>query len=295
MTDGLIAVSGASGGVGRRVARRLAHRGLPQRLIARDPSRLEAPPAAEVCTISGYHARTEVRRALDGVSTLFLIPATESPGRTSDQRATVEAAAEAGVRHIVYLSFLGASPESTFTFARDHWATEQDVRRTASAFTFLRMNTYLDFVPKLAGPDGLITGPAGDGRLSAVLRDDLADVAAAVLASAGDHAGKTYDVTGGQAFTLAEAAAEMSHASGRRITFRNQTPQEAYQTRSGSGAPSWEVEGWVSSYTAIAAGELAAVSDVVPRLAGHPPVTLAGYVTANPDSLAHVRRNGQRG
>jgi NAD(P)H dehydrogenase (quinone) len=289
MTDGLIAISGATGGVGRRVAQRLAHRGLHQRLIARDPARLEVPAAAEVRVIPGYHARTEVRRALDGVSTFFLIPATESPGRTSDHQATVEAAAEAGVRHIVYLSFLGASPESTFTFARDHWATEQDVRRTAPAFTFLRMNTYLDFVPKLAGPDGLISGPAGDGRVAAVLRDDLADVAAAVLASADEHVGKTYDVTGGEAFTLAEAAAEMSRVSGRRIVFRNQTLHEAYQARSGHGAAGWEVEGWISSYTAIAAGELAAVSDVVQRLAGHPPVTLAGYITANPESLAHVR------
>ena len=97
-------------------------------------------------------------------------------------------------------------------------------------------------------------------------------------------------MTGGAAFTLAEAAAEMSRVSGRGIVFRNQTLQEAYQARSGYGAPSWEVEGWVSSYTAIAAGELAPVSDVVQRLAGHPPVTLAGYVTANPESLAHVRR-----
>ena len=54
-----------------------------------------------------------------------------------------------------------------------------------------------------------------------------------MLASAGDHVGKTYNVTGGEAFTLAEAAAEMSRVSGRRIVFRNQTLQEAYQARSG--------------------------------------------------------------
>ena len=52
------------------------------------------------------------------------------------------------------------------------------------------MNMYLDFVPKLAGPDGVISGPAGDGRVSAVLRDDLADVAVAVLAEPDDHIGQ---------------------------------------------------------------------------------------------------------
>lgn len=148
-----------------------------------------------------------MRRALAGVGTLLLIPATEGKGRTGDHRTTVEAAVAAGVRHIVYLSFIGASPDCTFTLARDHWATEQDIRRIAPAYTLLRMNMYLDFVPQLAGPDGMISGPAGDGRVSAVLRDDLADVAVAVLAKPHGHIGQTYDGTGGESFTLAEVAA----------------------------------------------------------------------------------------
>jgi NAD(P)H dehydrogenase (quinone) len=185
------------------------------------------------------------------------------------------------VRHIVYLSFIGASPDATFTLARDHWATEQDIRRIAPAYTLLRMNTYLDFVPKLAGPHGVISGPAGDGHVSAVVRDDLADVAVAVLAAPDDHLGQTYDVTGGESFTLAEAAGVMSRVSGKQIVFHNETLEEAYQARGRYGALPSEVEGWVTSYTAIAAGELAAVSDTVLRLTGHPPVTLAEYIRAH--------------
>jgi uncharacterized protein YbjT (DUF2867 family) len=288
MANGLIAVTGATGGVGGRVARRLAARGNQQRLIVRDPKRLERFDGAEIRAIAGYHAAGDVRRALEGVSTLFLIPGTEGAGRTDQHRTAVEAAVVAGVEHIIFLSFLDASPSSTFTLARDHWATEEDVRRLAPRWTFLRMNTYLDFIPKLAGATGVISGPAGDGRVSAVLRDDLADVAAAVLTDPGEHASRTYDVTGGEAFTLAEAAAVMSEASGRRITFNNETLEEAYESRSRYGAPASDVDGWVSSYTAIAAGELARVSDTVGQLSGHKPVTLAEYIRANPDCLAHV-------
>ena len=229
-----------------------------------------------------------MRDALSGVTTLLLIPATEGEGRAGDHRTAVEAAVAAGVQHIVYLSFIGASPDCTFTLARDHWGTEQDIRRLAPAYTLLRMNTYLDFVPKLAGPDGVISGPAADGRVSAVLRDDLADVAVAVLTQPDDHIGQTYDVTGGESFTLAEAADVMSRASGKHIVFHNQTLEEAYEARARYGAPRSQVEGWVTSYTAIAAGELAAVSDTVQRLAGHPPVTLVGYLTTHPASLGHV-------
>lgn len=66
---------------------------------------------------------------------MLLIPAIEGEGRTGDHRTTVEAAVAAGVRHIVYLSFIGASPDFTFTLACDHWTTEQDIRRIAPAYT----------------------------------------------------------------------------------------------------------------------------------------------------------------
>ena len=285
---GLTAVTGATGEVGGRVARRLASRGLAQRVLVRDPTRMETLPDAEIRTIAGYHAGDEVRQALDGVSTLLLIPAHEGEGRAEAHRTMVQAALAEGVRQIVYISYVGASPDHTFTLAREHWVTEQDIRDTDLAFTFLRSSTYLDFVPKLVGSDGVISGPAGQGRVAAVSRDDLADVAVAVLSDPDAHIGRTYDVTGGESFTLAEAASVMSRASGKQIVFYDETLEEAYEARSRYGAPHSEVEGWVTSYTVIAAGELAAVSDTVPRLTGHPPITLAQYIRANPDSLAHV-------
>jgi NAD(P)H dehydrogenase (quinone) len=76
-TNGLIAVTGATGEVGGRVARRLASRGLAQRLIVRAPKRMEAIPGADVRAIAGYQVGTEVCRALSGVGTFKL---TDPPG-----------------------------------------------------------------------------------------------------------------------------------------------------------------------------------------------------------------------
>ena len=148
-----------------------------------------------------------MRAALEGAHTLFLVPAEESEDRVEQHRTAVDAAVAAGVERIVYLSFLNAAPDSTFTLARDHWATEEHIRAAGPAFTFLRMSLYLDFVPRMAA-DGVIAGPAGDGRVAAVARDDVAAVAAAVLTSDG-HDGQTYDVTGGEALTVSEIAAQL--------------------------------------------------------------------------------------
>jgi NAD(P)H dehydrogenase (quinone) len=276
--DELIAVTGATGAVGGRVAARLAERGVAQRLVVRDPSRAPQLTAAEVrAAPGGFGDADGMRDALVGAHTLLLVPAAEAPDRVQQHITAVDAAAAAGVQRIIYVSFLNASPDATFTLVRHHYATEQRVRATGVPFTFLRMSLYLDFLPSMVGDDGVIRGPAGGGHVAPVLRDDLADVAVAVLTGDG-HDGQTYDVTGRDRFTFAEAAATMSRITGRRIAFEDETLEQAYASRAGYGAPDWEVEGWVTSYAAVAAGELDVVTDTVRRLAGHEPVTLAEYV-----------------
>jgi NAD(P)H dehydrogenase (quinone) len=283
--DGAIAVTGATGAVGSRLAARLAQVGVDQRLIVRDAARAPQLERAEVRRASGYGAFAEMRAALEGAATLFLIPAAEAPDRVEQHIAAVDAAVEAGVQRIVYLSFVGASADDTFTLGRDHWHTEQHVRSVGVPSTFLRMSLYMDFIPSMVQPDGVIRGPAGDGRVAAILRADVAAAAAAVLTSEG-HDGRTYDLTGPEAFSLAEAAALMSLVSGRTIRYHAETDDEAFASRAGYCAPEFEIRGWVSSYWAIRAGELAAVSDHVRALTGRAPVALADYLRDTPDALS---------
>jgi NAD(P)H dehydrogenase (quinone) len=273
----MIGVTGSTGQLGSRIARLLADSGVPQRLIVRDPARAPSLPGAEVAQAS-YGEHAALLNALDGVETLMLLSASESADRVALHKATVDAAVAAGVRRIVYTSFAGAAPGATFTFARDHWHTEQHIRGTGVDFTFLRDNMYLDFVPGFVGEDGVIRGPAGDGRVAAVARDDIAAVAARVLVDP-SHSGATYDLTGPSAFTLAEAAAVLSAAWGRPVRYEAETLDEAYRSREVYDAPAWEVAGWVTSYAAIASGELSHTSTTVQDITGHPPLSLEDYVS----------------
>ncbi|MEK8226692.1 NAD(P)H-binding protein [Oerskovia sp. M15] len=190
------------------------------------------------------------------MSSVFLVSARESPNRVEEHRTAVDAAVAAGVERIVYVSFLGAGPECTFTFGRDHWLTEEYIRGTGLKYTFLRDNLYHQGLVHMVGDDGVIRGPGGDGRLSSVSHDDIADVATAILLDErpAQHHEKTYDVTGPQALTLAEIAGLLSGATGRSISYRPETLEEAYASRAVYAAPPFAVDGWVSSYTAIAAG-----------------------------------------
>jgi NAD(P)H dehydrogenase (quinone) len=280
----MIALTGASGGIGGRVAKALAGREL--RFIVRDASR--APAGGDIA-VAEYRDGEAMRTALAGAETVFLVSAAESRDRVAEHISAVDACAAAGVRRIVYLSFMGAAPDAVFTFARDHAATEERIRATGIEHTFLRSCMYADYVPLLADPSGVIRGPAGRGRAAWVARDDVADVAAAVLDSDG-HVGETYDMTGPAALDLDEAAALLSAALGRPISYEEETLEQARESRRPSGHPDWEIEGWVTSYAAIAAGVLERVSDTVERIAGHPPRSLERFLREHPESYAHLVR-----
>jgi NAD(P)H dehydrogenase (quinone) len=284
----VIGVTGATGAVGGAVARGLAAAGQPIRLIVRDASRAPELPGAEVATAT-YGDRAGMQAALVGVHTLFLVSASEDADRVGLHTNAVDAAVTSGVERIVYLSFYGASADATFTFARDHWHTEQHIRRSGTSFIFLRDNLYLDgLVGFWIGADGVLAGPAGDGRVGAVARDDVADVAVTVLLDPSAHDGQTYDLTGPEAVSLAEVTEAVAAASGRPVRYHAETMEAAYASRAHYGRPRFEVDGWVSGYVAVANGELDAVTDTIPRLTGHPATGLEDFLRVHPESYAHL-------
>lgn len=276
-----LAVTGSSGVLGGLVARELAARGVAQRLLVRTPATAPTLPATTVHAVD-YADSDAARRALDGVTTLFMVSAAESAQRRDQHRSFVDAAAAAGVRHVVYTSFVGAAPDAAFTLARDHHATEQHLVASGMRWTFLRDSFYIDFMEALVGADGAIRGPGGEGRCAIVARADVARLATAVLLDPDAHAGRTYDVTGPEALTFAEIAATIARVRGRAVTYIDETLDEAYASRAPYGAPAWQVDAWVSTYTAIAGGAMATVSDAIGSITGVAPRTFEEFLRANP-------------
>jgi NAD(P)H dehydrogenase (quinone) len=273
-----LAVTGSTGGLGGMVARQLAAAGSAQRLLVRDAGRAPELENARAVVCS-YADSAAARQALDGVKVLFMVSAAETADRIQQHYAFVDAAAEAGVGHVVYTSFYGAAPDATFTLARDHYATEQHIRESGMDYTFLRDNFYLDFLPLLTGEDGVIRGPAGEGVFSAVAREDIGRSAVAVLRDPAIHRGKTYNLTGPEEISLADAARILSEGTGRKIAYHPETLEEAYESRAAYGAPPWQVDAWVSTYTAMASGEMAGISPDIHGLTGQDPIGLAEFLT----------------
>jgi uncharacterized protein YbjT (DUF2867 family) len=266
-----IAITGASGSIGGQILERLGS-------DARGVSRKDA----------SYLETDTLAAALSGADTVFLASARESADRMADHRSAIEAIVASGARRVVYLSFFGAAPDCTFTFGRDHFHTEQAIRASGLDYVFLRDNFYQKLVPHFASSEGVIRGPAGSGALSAVADRDVVDVAVAALTDR-KHDGATYDLTGPEALTMDEYARSLSRVSGRSVTFENETIEEAYASRAVYNAPKFEVDGWVSTYVAIARGEVDGVSGDILAVTGHDAQRFDEFLDENPESWAHLR------
>ncbi len=253
-----VAITGVTGAIGGEVVRLLAGADLPLalRLLARDPSR--APDVDTDVRRCDYADHASGVEALRGVDTLLMVSASEAADRRVQHRTFVEAAAEAGVPRVVYTSFVGAAADATFTLGRDHHDTEAAIHASGMEHTVLRDNFYLDVLPLFADHEGVIRGPAGDGRVAAVARADVAAVA------------------GPEALTMTEVAERAGRVLGRDLRFVDETVEEAWASRRAAypDAPDWQLEAWVSTYTAIADGSCAQVTDAVERVTGRPARTL---------------------
>lgn len=269
-----IVVTGATGRVGGQVSRLLATAPEAElRMVGRSLER--APQLEGVETVGAeFSDAAACREAFAGADALLLVSAGEAADRLEQHQIAIDAAVAAGVGHVVYTSFLGAGPAAGFTLARDHGATEQMLRDSGIAWTFLRDSFYADVLLDFAGEERVIRGPGGTGRCAFVARRDVAEVAARILRDPAPWAGRALDLTGPVAVTLAEAVLLMTLARGEEYEFVDETLTEARASRVPYGAPDWQIDAWISTYTAIASGELDVLSDDVEQVLGRAPSTI---------------------
>ena len=269
----MIGITGVTGKLGSYVANLVDKKGIASVHLARSPERAKLYASAEIRKIV-YANTPEVVEALKGIDILLMVSARENPERVKEHKDFLDAAKLAGVEHIVYTSFYGADEKATFTLSRDHAQTEAYIKELGFTYTFLRDNFYLDFLIDMALENGEIRGPAGRGRVSAVARKDTSRVAAEILLNPKEWENQTLNLTGPEELSMEEIVALLSKESGKTITYVDESVEEAYESRKKWPAQTWEYDAWVSTYTAIKAGEQAGVSTDVEKVLGRPAMNL---------------------
>lgn len=283
----IIAVTGATGQLGRLVIEQLKARVSGQQSVValvRDPAKA-ADLGVEV-RAADYDQPGTLAQALKGVDVLLLISSDAIGQRVPQHRNVIEAAKTAGVKRIAYTSILHADT-TPIGLGVEHHATETMIRESGLDHTLLRNSWYLEnYAGAIAGAlhAGAFVGSAGEGRISAASRADYADAAAVVLTSEG-HAGKTYELAGDEAFTLADLAAETSRQTGRDLPYNN-LPQAAYaEVLTGVGLPPPVAAMLAQSDVGAAQGGLFNDSRQLSRLIGRPTTPWTAFVAGVLESL----------
>jgi len=288
-----IAVTGASGHLGRLVADQLLASADPADvvLLTRDPAKLAdyADRGVEV-RAADFGDAAGLVDALAGVERMLLISTDAVGARVEGHRAAIDAAARAGVRHVVYTSIPEPTPDNPSVVVPDHAATEAALRESGLVWTILRNNLYAEMeigaLAAAAGSGQLFTN-AGDGGAAYVTRADCAAVAAGVLVGSG-HEGQVYDVTGPQAYTSADRAALASELAGRVVEVVDVDDESYAAGLVAGGLPEAWAPMLVSFGASIRLGKLARVTDVVERIGGRAPTPLGALLAAQGDAAPAV-------
>jgi uncharacterized protein YbjT (DUF2867 family) len=277
----LILVTGATGLNGGELVRRLSGRGARVRALVRNAKTSNAAKAAELSALPGVEvaegdlARPEtLGPALRGVGRAMLISSSDADMRDV-QFAFIDAAAAAGVGHVVKLSGIMPELDSPFRFARMHGEIEQHLERSGVPFTNLRagefMHSYFRQVPSILKAGALFL-PMADARIASIDVGDIAEVAADVLTGSG-HEGKTYPITGSEALTMAEVAARLSAATGLEIRYMNVSPEDFIAARLAAGAPAYLAEGLAELFAERRKGKEATVYPTLEAVFGRRPTS----------------------
>jgi uncharacterized protein YbjT (DUF2867 family) len=272
----VILVIGATGPTGSAATGALLARGERVRVVTRDRAKAEAMSelaGAEV-VVADASAPETVEPCFAGIEKAYLVPPL-APRWNEMQRALIEAAARADVRHMARISAIGVAPDEPSMSLTHHWQGEQDLEASGMAWTHIRGNSFSQntlYEAATIKGESRFYDCVGDAPFAKVDTRDIGEIVAKVLTEDG-HEGKTYELTGPEPLTYADLAERLSAALGRRVEYVNLSTEERARMLEATGLPDWLAHEFSAIYGEgfYGAGGGATTTDTIRELLGRPP------------------------
>ncbi len=283
----MILITGATGHFGKAAIEFLLAKGTPANSIGalvRDREKATDLISKGVSTRAGdYNDYSSLVTAFTGVDKLLLVSGSDIVNRLQQHANVISAAKEAGVKHLIYTSFVRKNNTETSpiaVLAKSHIETEKLIKASGLSYTILLNSLYTDVLPMFLGEKVLDTGvylPAGKGKAAFATRLDMAEVAAAVLTGNG-HENKEYILAGSSNYSLSDVAVFLTELTGKEIAYTSPAADVYTHTLVSTGVPQ-EYAGMFAGFgAAIEQGEFETSISQLEVLLNRKPTTLKEYL-----------------
>jgi uncharacterized protein YbjT (DUF2867 family) len=278
----MILITGASGSVGKAVLQEAMRKESKVRAMYRSKEEAAKAPSGCEAVLADYTDKQSLRKALDGVNSVYVV-CSPIPQLVELESNMLDASKEAGVKHVVLNSALGAGdyPKS---FPGWHRKVEDKLKGMGLSYSILRPNGFLQNIVAYNAPSirtqGAFYAAMGDAKVSYLDVGDIAVVAVKAL-EGGAHAGKTYELNGPEAISNQELAKRISRVAGRAVDYVDIPESAQREAMLGMGMPEWQVTALLELQQYYKQGGGAKTDGLLESLIERTPVTLDEYLTAN--------------
>ena len=283
----MILITGASGTVGRTVLEEVRKSSKAFRALYRGEKDARNAPGGVNVVMGDFADKESLRRALDGVDTVFLV-CSPIPQLVELESNVIDASREKGVKHVVLNSALGAG-DYTKSYPSWHRVVEEKLKASGLASTILRPNGFMQNIVTYNAPgiraQGTFYAAMGKAKTSLIDVRDVGAAAAVLLKQPNTHAGTTYELNGPEAVSNDEIASRISRITGREVKYVD-IPEEAQRKAMlDAGMPEWQVKALLELQEYYVSGKCAGPSDALANLLGRPPRRLDPFLEENKDSF----------
>jgi uncharacterized protein YbjT (DUF2867 family) len=281
----MILITGASGNAGGAVLREVLKIGNGVRAMVRSKEESAKVPQGATAVIADFADKPSLHRALEGVDPVYLVcsPVRELVELESNM---IDACREAGVKHVVLNSALGAG-DFAKSFPSWHRKVEDKLKGSGMAYTILRPNGFMQnliayFAPSIRA-QGAFYQSTGDAKISHLDLRDIAAAAARILRSPSQHAGKIYELNGPEPLSYAEVAEKISNATGRKVQYVDIPPDAQRKALSDIGMPDFMITALLELQEYYASGKAGKVDGTLESLIHRAPTKVDDFLKESAD------------
>lgn len=281
----MILVTGSTGNLGRHTIHFLLQKTPANNIaaLARDLTKAKVLKAKGIdIRIGDYHHYSTLVKAFSGVEKVLLISAAAFTDRIAQHINVINAAQEAGVKHVLYTS-VQRKNDSSFLIP---WITESDIetenylKASGLIYTIIQNTMYAEALPLYLGEtfrkNGIIF-PAGNGTIPLATSEDIAEAIANIITEKG-HENKEYTLTGDTCYSLHEIAEIVSELSGETIKYSDVSTDRFIFDKINAGVSPTAASYYADWAQAIKHGLFDRPTDSLQNILGRKPTSLKKYL-----------------